>query len=64
MTDARHGVALDQPAMLLRAGHVQDRLVTALQEQATVDSLTGLVNRRVFERQNGTRQRQLQFHHA
>jgi diguanylate cyclase (GGDEF)-like protein len=35
--------------MLLRAGHVQDRLVTALQEQATVDSLTGLVNRRVFD---------------
>jgi diguanylate cyclase (GGDEF)-like protein len=35
--------------MLLRAGHVQDRLVAALQEQATVDSLTGLVNRRVFD---------------
>ena len=35
--------------MLLRAGLVQDRLVGALQEQARVDALTGLVNRRVFE---------------
>ena len=36
-------------AMLLRAGTTQERLVTALQEQAAVDSLTGLVNRRVFD---------------
>jgi diguanylate cyclase (GGDEF)-like protein len=35
--------------MLRRAGIVQDRLVAALQEQAAVDSLTGLVNRRVFD---------------
>jgi diguanylate cyclase (GGDEF)-like protein len=35
--------------MLVRAGATQDRLVAALQEQATVDSLTGLVNRRVFD---------------
>lgn len=35
--------------MLLRAGLVQDRLVGALKEQARVDALTGLVNRRVFE---------------
>jgi diguanylate cyclase (GGDEF)-like protein len=36
-------------AMLVRAGRIQERLVAALQEQATVDSLTGLVNRRVFD---------------
>ncbi|WP_304412903.1 GGDEF domain-containing protein [Blastococcus sp. URHD0036] len=36
-------------AMLDRAAVVQDRLVQALQQQATVDSLTGLLNRRVFE---------------
>jgi diguanylate cyclase (GGDEF)-like protein len=36
-------------AMLVRAGRTQERLVAALQEQATVDSLTGLVNRRVFD---------------
>ena len=36
-------------AMLDRAAVVQDRLVVALQHQATVDSLTGLLNRRVFE---------------
>ena len=35
--------------MLLRAGEEQDRLVTMLQQQATVDSLTGLVNRRVLD---------------
>lgn len=35
--------------MLDRASAVQDRLVAALQEHATVDSLTGLLNRRVFE---------------
>jgi diguanylate cyclase (GGDEF)-like protein len=34
---------------LERAGRTQERLVAALQEQATVDSLTGLVNRRVFD---------------
>ncbi|WP_448628662.1 GGDEF domain-containing protein [Geodermatophilus sp. URMC 64] len=35
--------------MLNRAGTTQERLVAALQEQATIDSLTGLVNRRVFD---------------
>ena len=35
--------------MLLRAGLLQDRLVGALQDQATIDALTGLVNRRVFD---------------
>ena len=35
--------------MLVRARAVQDRLVAALEQQATVDALTGLVNRRVFD---------------
>jgi diguanylate cyclase (GGDEF)-like protein len=35
--------------MLTRANGVQERLVTALQEQARVDALTGLVNRRAFD---------------
>jgi diguanylate cyclase (GGDEF)-like protein len=35
--------------MLVRAGAVQERLVVALREQARLDSLTGLVNRRVFD---------------
>jgi diguanylate cyclase (GGDEF)-like protein len=35
--------------MLVRAGTNQERLVSALQEQARIDSLTGLVNRRVFD---------------
>ncbi len=35
--------------MLTRANGVQERLVSALQEQARVDSLTGLVNRRAFD---------------
>jgi diguanylate cyclase (GGDEF)-like protein len=35
--------------MLVRANSTQERLVTALREQARVDSLTGLVNRRVFD---------------
>jgi diguanylate cyclase (GGDEF)-like protein len=35
--------------MLLRAGAVQERLVQALEQQATVDTLTGLVNRRVLD---------------
>jgi diguanylate cyclase (GGDEF)-like protein len=35
--------------MLDRSGETQDRLVAMLQEQATVDSLTGLVNRRVLD---------------
>jgi diguanylate cyclase (GGDEF)-like protein len=35
--------------VLVRAGTTQERLVAALQEQAAVDSLTGLVNRRVFD---------------
>ena len=35
--------------MLERAGSVQERLVEALEQQATVDTLTGLVNRRVFD---------------
>lgn len=42
-------VLLVMGGMLLRAGLVQDRLVTALQDQATIDALTGLVNRRVFD---------------
>ncbi|RBY87546.1 GGDEF domain-containing protein [Blastococcus sp. TF02A-26] len=36
-------------AMLDRAGAVQAALVAALQQQATVDALTGLVNRRVLD---------------
>jgi diguanylate cyclase (GGDEF)-like protein len=36
-------------AMLVRAGSIQERLVEALEQQATVDTLTGLVNRRVFD---------------
>jgi diguanylate cyclase (GGDEF)-like protein len=44
------GAVLVVPAvMLTRANRVQDRLVKALQEQATVDPLTGLVNRRSFD---------------
>ena len=35
--------------MLTRANGLQERLVAALQEQARVDSLTGLVNRRSFD---------------
>lgn len=35
--------------MLERAGAVQERLVRALEQQATVDTLTGLVNRRVLD---------------
>jgi diguanylate cyclase (GGDEF)-like protein len=35
--------------MLVRSGETQDRLVALLQSQATVDSLTGLVNRRVLD---------------
>jgi diguanylate cyclase (GGDEF)-like protein len=35
--------------LLVRAREVQDRLVAALEQQATVDGLTGLVNRRVFD---------------
>jgi diguanylate cyclase (GGDEF)-like protein len=35
--------------MLTRANGVQERLVSALQEQARVDALTGLVNRRAFD---------------
>ncbi|WP_448639439.1 GGDEF domain-containing protein [Geodermatophilus sp. URMC 63] len=35
--------------MLVRSGRVQERLVAALREQARVDALTGLVNRRVFD---------------
>jgi diguanylate cyclase (GGDEF)-like protein len=35
--------------MLVRASAVQERLVVALREQARHDSLTGLVNRRVFD---------------
>jgi len=36
--------------MLARANGRQERLVTALREQATVDSLTGLATRRAFDR--------------
>ena len=35
--------------MLTRSGETQDRLVALLQSQASVDSLTGLVNRRVLD---------------
>ncbi|WP_369140436.1 GGDEF domain-containing protein [Modestobacter versicolor] len=35
--------------MLVRSGETQDRLVALLQAQATTDSLTGLVNRRVLD---------------
>jgi diguanylate cyclase (GGDEF)-like protein len=35
--------------MLVRANDTQERLVAALQEQAAVDALTGLVNRRSFD---------------
>ena len=35
--------------MLERSGTVQERLVRALEQQATVDTLTGLVNRRVLD---------------
>jgi diguanylate cyclase (GGDEF)-like protein len=35
--------------MLVRANGTQERLVAALQEQATVDSLTGLATRRAFD---------------
>ena len=35
--------------MLVRADNVKYRLVAALREQARIDSLTGLVNRRVFD---------------
>jgi len=35
--------------MLVRSGETQDRLVALLKSQATVDSLTGLVNRRVLD---------------
>ncbi|MGY1690588.1 hypothetical protein [Geodermatophilus sp. SYSU D01105] len=35
--------------MLVRANERQEELVTALREQARVDALTGLVNRRVFD---------------
>ncbi|MBM7804224.1 diguanylate cyclase (GGDEF)-like protein [Geodermatophilus bullaregiensis] len=35
--------------VLVRAGRVQQRLVDALSQQARIDALTGLVNRRVFD---------------
>jgi len=35
--------------MLVRSGETQDRLVALLKEQAAIDSLTGLVNRRVLD---------------
>jgi diguanylate cyclase (GGDEF)-like protein len=35
--------------LLVRANRVQQRLVAALKDQARVDALTGLVNRRVFD---------------
>jgi diguanylate cyclase (GGDEF)-like protein len=43
------GVLILLAAVLCRAGARQERLVAALASQARVDSLTGLVNRRVFE---------------
>lgn len=42
-------VLIVMAVMLVRAGTVQERLVEALQAQATRDALTGLVNRRVFD---------------
>jgi diguanylate cyclase (GGDEF)-like protein len=42
-------VLIVMSVMLVRANDTQERLVGALQEQARVDALTGLVNRRVFE---------------
>jgi diguanylate cyclase (GGDEF)-like protein len=42
-------VLIVMSVMLVRANNTQERLVDALQEQARVDALTGLVNRRVFE---------------
>jgi diguanylate cyclase (GGDEF)-like protein len=35
--------------LVIRAGTTQERLIAALQHQAQIDSLTGLVNRRVFD---------------
>ena len=35
--------------MLVRSGETHDRLVALLQQQAAIDSLTGLVNRRVLD---------------
>ncbi|MGY1602364.1 GGDEF domain-containing protein [Geodermatophilus sp. SYSU D00815] len=43
------GVLILLATVLVRAGARQERLVAALESQARVDSLTGLVNRRVFE---------------
>jgi diguanylate cyclase (GGDEF)-like protein len=43
------GVLVLMAAVLGRAAARQEQLVVALQSQAQVDSLTGLVNRRVFE---------------
>ncbi len=40
--------------MLTRSNGVQERLVVALREQALVDALTGLVNRRAFDDALGT----------
>ncbi|MGY1603956.1 GGDEF domain-containing protein [Geodermatophilus sp. SYSU D00815] len=42
-------VLLVMSVMLVRANETQERLVAALQQQAAVDALTGLVNRRVFD---------------
>jgi diguanylate cyclase (GGDEF)-like protein len=42
-------VMVAMAVMLVRAGDRQERLVAMLQRQATVDSLTGLVNRRVLD---------------
>ena len=36
-------------AVLIRAGSIQDRLVTQLRQQAAIDPLTGLVTRRVLD---------------
>jgi diguanylate cyclase (GGDEF)-like protein len=42
-------VLIVMAVMLVRAHSTQERLVAELQEQARIDSLTGLVNRRVFD---------------
>ncbi|MFW3171260.1 GGDEF domain-containing protein [Geodermatophilus sp. CPCC 206100] len=51
LTDAAFvgAVLVVMAVMLTRANRLQDQLVTALRDQARVDALTGLVNRRVFD---------------
>jgi diguanylate cyclase (GGDEF)-like protein len=53
VTDAAFvgAVLVVMAVMVTRANLRQDRLVTALRDQARVDALTGLLNRRVFDEQ-------------